>query len=192
MVSNDDYQKGSPSLISIKIQSCISIYSQNQSQSSLQTHPKLKLATKNKNSVGVEPNNKLGGRNPGVNRVVGEKNWGWERRRNCCEWEMGSTDKYRDVEGWWQRRWSRWVVGEDWWCLVFWIEGGAVELRFVCGPTTEHGLRFGGRRRQSVLGLLWFFIYVFFLVLEKVFFFFNIVLMWKIVGLQRFRLYIYR
>ena len=36
------------SLISIKIQPCISRYSQNQAQISLQTHPKLKLATKNK------------------------------------------------------------------------------------------------------------------------------------------------
>ncbi|KAK9998682.1 hypothetical protein SO802_018285 [Lithocarpus litseifolius] len=31
---------------------------------------------------------------------------------------------------------------------------GAVELRFACGRTAERGLRFGGRRRQSVLGLL--------------------------------------
>ena len=64
------------SLISIKIQPCISRYSQNQTRNSLQTHPKLELATKNKkkNLIGVEPNNKPGGRNPGVDRVVGEKN----------------------------------------------------------------------------------------------------------------------
>nr|POE81004.1 hypothetical protein CFP56_44889 [Quercus suber] len=61
------------SLITVKIQSCISRYSQNQTQISLQTHPKLKLATKNKNSIGVEPNNKPSGRNRGSTGL-------WERR----------------------------------------------------------------------------------------------------------------
>ena len=126
------------SLISIKIQPCISRYSQNQTWISLQTHPKLKLATKNKNSIRVEPNNKPSGRNLGINRVLGEKNWRGERGRNCCEWEMGNANKYRAGEGWCQRRWSHWVVGEkDWWWPAFWTEGGAVELRFMCGGTTE-------------------------------------------------------
>ena len=140
------------SLISIKIQPCISRYSQNQTRISLQTHPKLELATKNKNKnlIGVEPNNKPGGRNPGVDRVVGEKKWGWERGRNCCEWEMGSADKCRAGEGWCRRRWSRWVVGEkDWWWLAFWTEGGAVELCFACGGTVECGSAFWRKEKTG-------------------------------------------
>ena len=43
-------------------------------------------------------------------------------------------------------------MGEDCWWPAFWTEGGAVELRFACGGMAKHDLRFGGRRRQSMLG----------------------------------------
>ena len=46
-------------------------------------------------------------------------------------------------------------MGEkDGWWPAFWTEVGAVELRFACGGMAESGLRFEGRRRQSMLRLL--------------------------------------